>query len=172
MGRGPALVLCQGVSCLFSCAMPGVRMSAESDDAVASSLEDAEPLRILLVDDDPLVLQSLRDILSAEGHEIATADGGQAAIDAFLVAQKNGAPFTAVVTDLGMPYVDGRQVASAIKSAAPSTVVVMLTGWGQRLVAEGDVPPHVDRVVSKPPKLRELHNALADAWHARIHSTS
>jgi len=111
-----------------------------------------------------MVLQSLRDILGAEGHEVATADGGQAGIDAFLIAQKNGASFAAVVTDLGMPYVDGRQVASAIKSAAPGTVVVMLTGWGQRLEAEGDAPAHVDRVVSKPPKLRALRNALAEAW--------
>jgi len=37
----------------------------------------------------------------------------------------------------------------------------MLTGWGQRLVEEGYVPPHVDRVLSKPPKLRELREALA-----------
>jgi hypothetical protein len=39
--------------------------------------------------------------------------------------------------------------------------VILLTGWGQRLMAEGDVPPHVDCVISKPPKLRELREALA-----------
>ena len=60
-----------------------------------------------------------------------------------------------------MPHVDGRRVAAAIKSAAPATPVVLLTGWGQRLEAEGDVPAHVDRVLSKPPKLRELRAALA-----------
>jgi len=79
-----------------------------------------------------------------------------------------GAPFAAVVTDLGMPYVDGRKVASAIKSAVPSTVVIMLTGWGQRLVADGDVPPHVDGVLSKPPKLRELRAALTEGWQAGV----
>jgi hypothetical protein len=40
--------------------------------------------------------------------------------------------------------------------------VVLLTGWGQRLVSEGDVPPHVDRVLNKPPRLAELRAALAD----------
>jgi hypothetical protein len=40
-------------------------------------------------------------------------------------------------------------------------MVLMLTGWGQRLVADGDIPAHVDRVLSKPPKLRELREALA-----------
>ena len=38
----------------------------------------------------------------------------------------------------------------------------MLTGWGQRLIAESDIPPHVDRVLSKPPKLQELRAALAE----------
>jgi two-component system copper resistance phosphate regulon response regulator CusR len=66
-----------------------------------------------------------------------------------------------VITDLGMPYIDGRKVSSAVKTAAPRTMVLMLTGWGQRLVADGDIPPHVDRVLSKPPKLRELREALA-----------
>jgi hypothetical protein len=60
-----------------------------------------------------------------------------------------------------MPYVDGRKVSSAIKTAAPGTIVLLLTGWGQRLVAEGDIPPHVDHVLSKPPKLRVLREALA-----------
>jgi len=60
-----------------------------------------------------------------------------------------------------MPYVDGRKVASAVKSASPATPVILLTGWGQRLVAEGDVPSHVDRVLNKPPRLHELREALA-----------
>jgi len=40
-------------------------------------------------------------------------------------------------------------------------IIFLLTGWGQRLNAEGDVPPHVDLVLSKPPKLRDLRQALA-----------
>jgi hypothetical protein len=51
-------------------------------------------------------------------------------------------------------------VASAVKAASPTTPVILLTGWGQRLIAEGDLPPHVDRVLSKPPKLRDLRAAL------------
>jgi hypothetical protein len=66
-----------------------------------------------------------------------------------------------------MPYVDGRQVASAVKTAVPATVVLMLTGWGQRLVADGELPPGVDRVLSKPPKLRELREAFACSLGAR-----
>jgi CheY-like chemotaxis protein len=66
-----------------------------------------------------------------------------------------------VFTDLGMPYVDGRMVARALKAQSPHLPVVMLTGWGERLVSEGDVPPDVDMVLSKPPRLRALREALA-----------
>lgn len=120
----------------------------------------ASPLRLLIVDDDPLLIKSLRDTLAGEGHTVSAADGGQVGIDAFRGAVERGEPFDVVITDLGMPYVDGRKVSAAVKALSPTTPVLMLTGWGQRLVAEGDVPPHVDHVLSKPPKLRELREAL------------
>jgi PAS domain S-box-containing protein len=119
------------------------------------------PQRILIVDDDPLLLCSLRDALEADGHEVVSASGGQAGINAFVEAHAEGRPFPVVITDLGMPHVDGRKVASTIKTSVPATLVLMLTGWGRRLVAEGDIPPGVDEILSKPPKLVDLRNALA-----------
>jgi CheY-like chemotaxis protein len=117
-------------------------------------------LRILVVDDDPLLLKSLRDILEADGHEVTTANGGQGGIDEFRAALERGAAFAVVISDLGMPYIDGRKVSNAIKDLSPSTPVILLTGWGQRLMAEGDVPAHVDLVLGKPPKLNQLREAL------------
>jgi signal transduction histidine kinase/CheY-like chemotaxis protein len=118
--------------------------------------------RILLIDDDPLLLDSLRDVLMDEGHEVETAGGGRAGIDAFLASQRAGSPFPVVLTDLGMPHVDGRAVAASIAAAVPATSIIMLTGWGQRLVATGEVPPHVVAVLSKPPNLSELRHTLAE----------
>ncbi len=116
--------------------------------------------RILVVDDDPMVLKSLRDILEIDGHSVLSADGGQAGINAFNEAHERGDTFAVVITDLGMPYVDGRKLASSIKQVSPVTPIIMLTGWGQRLVDDGDSPSHVDCVLSKPPKLSELREAL------------
>jgi CheY-like chemotaxis protein len=120
------------------------------------------PLRILIVDDDPLIIESLRETLRGDGHRVTAAEGGQPGIDAFENARARGEPFELVITDLGMPYVDGRRVAAAIKASSPDTPVVLLTGWGQRLTAENQVPPHVDRVLNKPPRLRDLRAALAE----------
>jgi PAS domain S-box-containing protein len=136
-------------------------------DAVAASVKPAavrppRNLRLLVVDDDPLLTRSLAHTLEADGHTVTVADGGKAGIDAFQSACDAGESFDLVITDLGMPYVDGRAVASAVKRISPETPVLMLTGWGQRLNMEQAVPPCVDRVLSKPPGLHELRAALVD----------
>jgi CheY-like chemotaxis protein len=136
--------------------------AASVSEAGTTDVRPVDQLRILLVDDDPLILQSLQDALEADGHLIGVADGGQAGIDKFRVAHQFGPPFDMVITDLGMPYVDGRTVAATIKSRAPAVPVVLLTGWGYRLQAENDIPKHVDCVLSKPPKMPELRAALAE----------
>jgi signal transduction histidine kinase/PAS domain-containing protein/ActR/RegA family two-component response regulator len=118
-------------------------------------------MRILIIDDDPLLIKSLRDTLEMDGHAVVTATGGQAGIEIFQTAVAGRETFAVVITDLGMPYVDGRKVAAAIKAASPATPVILLTGWGQRMIADGDIPPNVDKVLNKPPKLRELREALA-----------
>jgi len=127
----------------------------------------SQRLRILIVDDDPLLTKSLRDTLEGDGHQITAADGGQAGIEAFIIAQSREEDFDVVITDLGMPYVDGRKVAAAIHAASPDTPILMLTGWGQRMVADGDIPPHVHRVLNKPPRLHDLRAALVEAVQSR-----
>jgi len=120
------------------------------------------PLRILVIDDDPIILKSLRDILEPYGHLIGLADGGQRGIDAFRAAYDRGEAFEVVITDLGMPHIDGRAVAAAVRSLEPKTRVILLTGWGHRMLAENDAPANVDRVMGKPPKLALLRAALAE----------
>lgn len=139
---------------------PGTTVGSESQPQV----DHVRPahLRILLVDDDPVLLKSLRDSLESDGHTVEVTNGGQAGIDAFAAARDSGEPFSVVITDLGMPYIDGRKVAAAVKAASPNTPVILLTGWGQRLSIEGDMPPHVDRLLSKPPKMTQLRVALAE----------
>jgi PAS domain S-box-containing protein len=142
-----------------------LRAPAEAPAAASQMGETrrpSRPLRILLVDDDPLILSSLEDTLRADGHAVTVAEGGAAGIEAYHAAAARGERFAAVITDLGMPHVDGRKVAANIKSAALPAPVILLTGWGQRILAEDSKPPGVDRVLSKPPRVSELRGALAE----------
>jgi PAS domain S-box-containing protein len=138
------------------------RPEAVAVDAEPLRRKTVRPVRILLIDDDELVLKTLHTLLAVDGHIISSADGGQAGIEEFRLAHQSPEPFALVITDLGMPYVDGREVASAIKAISATTPVLMLTGWGHRLHEESDVPPHVDRVLGKPPNLQQLRATIFD----------
>jgi DNA-binding response OmpR family regulator len=65
-----------------------------------------------------------------------------------------------------MPNVDGHKVASAVKATRSSALVILLTGWGQQLSEDGEVPLYVDRIMSKPPKPRELRAILGELMGA------
>src|SRR4051794_25998419 len=79
---------------------------------------------------------ALLDMLERDGHFVEAGHGGQRGIDTFRAAGARSEPFAVVVTDLGMPYVDGRAVAQAVKADDPLTSVVLLTGWGHRILAD------------------------------------
>ncbi|HLI22736.1 MAG TPA: ATP-binding protein, partial [Stellaceae bacterium] len=119
------------------------------------------PLRILVIDDDPVILDSMRLVLELDGHTVTAANDGRAGVDAFRAAHGTAEAFAVVITDLGMPYMDGHEVARAIKHTSSSTPVILLTGWGRRMSGDQEPPANVDRTLDKPPKLPELREALA-----------
>jgi CheY-like chemotaxis protein len=137
-----------------------VRQAPAAGDTSQTPVGVKCPLRVLCIDDEPLLRELLKEVLEFEQHQVTTADGGQAGLDAFRAATDRGEPFDAVVTDLGMPHVDGRKVARTIKADSPSTPVIMLTGWGTMLNEQGDLPMNVDAILSKPPRPAELHETL------------
>ncbi len=121
--------------------------------------EQSRPLHILCVDDEPLLRELLKELLELEGHQVETADGGESGIHKFSEAQQRHR-FDVVITDLGMPRVDGRQVARNIKQQAPQVPIILLTGWGNMMKADGEIPTQVDAVISKPPRVNELRETL------------
>jgi len=125
------------------------------------------PLRILFVDDEPLLRDLLKEVLETDGHQVSVADGGQTALDLFRAALREGAPFDAVITDLGMPHLDGRRLAQILKSESPTTPVIMMTGWGSLMKEDGERLAHVDSMLNKPPKIRELQEALRQVTPTR-----
>jgi CheY-like chemotaxis protein len=119
-------------------------------------------LRVLLIDDDPSLIESLRTSLMDEGHKVIAANGGQKGIDAFRAAHGSGLPFDIVITDLSMPDVDGRQVVANLRAISAETPIILLTGWRHQLRDGAERSLHVDRLLGKPPRSRELRLALAE----------
>jgi signal transduction histidine kinase/ActR/RegA family two-component response regulator len=135
--------------------------STSKQNLVPEPARTSAPLRLLCIDDEPLLRELLKEILEFYHHVVETADGGQLGLEAFHKARKAGQPFDVVITDLGMPVIDGRQVAEQVKAESPNTPVIMLTGWGTMLQDRGESVPRVDAVLSKPPRVAELVDTLA-----------
>jgi CheY-like chemotaxis protein len=122
----------------------------------------ARSLRVLLIDDDPSLIEALRTSLIDEGHKVTAANGGQSGIDTFRAASSSGLPFDIVISDLSMPDVDGRQVVASLRAISARTPIILLTGWRHQLKDGAERSLHVDRLLGKPPRIRELRAALAE----------
>lgn len=118
-------------------------------------------MRVLLVDDDPLILETIAEVLSFDGHDVAVVSSGRAALDCFSAALDTAAPFEAVVTDLGMPIVNGIQVANQVRAMSGTVRIVLLTGWGERAREQPEFPATIDRLLGKPVRIEELRAALS-----------
>ena len=81
--------------------------------------------RILIVDDDKIILDSLREFLTVEGYEVRTALSANEAVKAL-----NQSPSDLLITDVNMPGGDGFELFHFTRRKAPETVAIMMTAYG------------------------------------------
>jgi PAS domain S-box-containing protein len=111
--------------------------------------------RILLVDDEPHVRETIAELLRSAGHTVIEAEG--AVVGLTRLAES---PVDLVLTDLRMPDMNGIEFARTIKRQTPTLPVVLLTGWGNRSIGQETVHGVVDAVLGKPVGLEELLNCV------------
>jgi CheY-like chemotaxis protein len=146
----------QGHGATFRLVFPAVDHAAEPVRPADTPPAPASCLRCLVVDDEEDVAAVLGDMLLSEGHDVQVVSGGQEA-----VARCGAESFDLVLTDLAMPAMSGWDVARAIKSMAPATRVVLVSGFGVEVSAEDLRGNGVDLVLAKPLKLRDIKTAVA-----------
>jgi len=81
-------------------------------------------IRVLVIDDEQIVLDSVRKILKEKDYEVDASLGGRQGIDWAITKQ-----YDVVLTDIRMPDIGGMRVLRDIKRAKPSLPVVMITGY-------------------------------------------
>jgi CheY-like chemotaxis protein len=111
---------------------------------------------ILVVDDEPLVCDALKMLLSFDGHKVQVAANGAEALAIY-----DHEAFDLVITDFEMPSMKGDELAAAIKARAPKQPVVMITAYAEMLNAAGNPLKGVDYLISKPFLLENLREAIA-----------
>jgi len=127
-----------------------------SSGMVDRALSPEQAVRVLLVDDDPRLVAVLSDMLRTEGHDVTTATNGEEALALF-----DPTVHDVVITDLGMPRMNGWEVAERIKARSTDTAVFILTGWGEGVSAH-ESSQFVDRVIAKPVSAESLLEQLAE----------
>ena len=115
--------------------------------------------RILIIDDEQIVLEVLRKILELEGYEVVTAANGDEGLELF--SQK---PFDLVITDMVMPEKDGLQTILDLRKETPDLAVIAMSGGGtiskERYLA---VAGYLDGIITitKPFSLESITEAVA-----------
>jgi signal transduction histidine kinase len=132
----------------------------QKSGALAPEAGPARSLNLLCIDDEEVVRNLLNDCLGEFHHRVTLASNGAQALNLFKLALSTNHPFQAVITDLGMPEMDGKQLARSIKAQSALTPVIMMTGWGTMMVEEGETAPQVDALIGKPPHIGELNSLL------------
>ena len=106
---------------------------------------------LLVVDDDPVTLDLLKEVLTQEGYEVTVALGGEEAL-----AKGEDFPFDIVITDVRMEDKDGMEVLRAFKKHSPETTVIMITAFGSIETAIEAIREGAFDYISKPFKLDEI----------------
>ncbi len=121
------------------------RAEAVKSHAVTKTGEGSSSYRLLLVEDEPEILNLLRDMLRLKGHRVVAMSDGEKALELI-----DSSHFDLVLTDLGMPVVSGWEVAKRAKAKNPKTPVVMITGWGAQYEDIDLASRGVDLMLAKP----------------------
>jgi CheY-like chemotaxis protein len=122
----------------------------------------ASGLRILVVDDEQPVRETLAEMLVAVNHEVELAGSGQEAVQ-----KMRRGEFDFVFTDLAMPEMDGWETARIIRRGWPNVRIVLVTGYGPTTAPPAGEEDLVDAIIGKPFDFAQVGSTLNSLTKAR-----
>jgi signal transduction histidine kinase/CheY-like chemotaxis protein/sensor domain CHASE-containing protein len=120
--------------------------------------KNIQTLKILLIDDDESVINTLSALLTEQNHEVISSLNAKNGKILFENAFNSGNKFDLVITDLGMPEITGIELSKLLREIDYSIPIILLTGWGS-FISKNDIET-VNIILSKPVTIEDLNNAL------------
>ena len=117
--------------------------------------------RILVVDDEPAVADTIRMVLAFRGHQVEIADAAETALTKFEPGK-----YDLVITDLSLPRMDGLALAAAIRERAPAQPIILVTAYAESIQSDKERLAKVDFLMGKPFSLQQLQEALLKIFGA------
>jgi signal transduction histidine kinase/ActR/RegA family two-component response regulator len=152
----------KGGGAIFTLSFPvykdrGVDLKSERPSPKEARVPGSAKHRVLVVDDDVDNLEAMKEALEARGYEVETALDGKHGLELL----RDRPHFDSVICDVGMPLMNGWEVAQGITRAAPTTRVYMLTGWANEIPQSDPRRGRVTEVIAKPTSVEQIDAALA-----------
>jgi DNA-binding NtrC family response regulator len=116
----------------------------------------ARCLRVLVVDDEPLIRWSIAETLGAAGHQVTEAQDAASALKA--LADASGPDV--VLLDFRLPDSNNLDLLARIRQIAPAASVIMMTAFGTPDVTAGALKLGASRVLNKPFNMRDLEDIV------------
>ena len=140
----------------FIVRLPLAAAAVAEEPVLTPSETVVTPRRVLLVDDNVDGLDMMRLALETMGHEVQWARDGNAAVAVAAAFQPDVA-----VLDIGLPGIDGYELAQALRAAQPRLLLIALTGYGQDSDAAAAIQAGFDTHCTKPLTIARLLDQIA-----------
>jgi two-component system cell cycle sensor histidine kinase/response regulator CckA len=125
---------------------------------------------ILLVDDEPAVVQLAREMLLRQGHTVLEATEGEEALS---IAQRHPTPIHLLLTDIVMPQMNGHELARRITAARPDTKVLFMSGFmPEAILKYYGISTTRDSFLQKPFTSKALAEKVGEALREPFRSAS
>jgi CheY-like chemotaxis protein len=157
----PSPAVTAGAPAPFPGLKPGAMVRGAREPRAVSRAEGAT---ILLVEDDPLVRQLVRELLEQQGHTVLEAPGGP---DALQLVEDHTGTIDVLVTDVVMPVMNGRELATLVSAAVPGVRVLYLSGYTDDDVLRRGVETARDNFLRKPFTSEELAEKIEELLEDR-----
>src|SRR4030065_1609700 len=110
-----------------------------------------DAVRVMVIDDEPLMRITIQDALMAEGYKVTPADTGEKGLTLLMEKQAD-----ILITDLKLPDIDGIQILKEVKTTNPETQVIMITAYGSIDSAVTAMKEGASDYLTKPFAMDEL----------------
>jgi PAS domain S-box-containing protein len=157
----------QGVGTTFRVLLPALEIEGAVEKKDVVQVPQGGRERVLVVDDEPVLADMIKEMLERLGYEAVSCTGGMQALETFR-EQPPGRPFDLVLTDMTMPGLTGLELARELLELEPKILVVVMTGFSRSLNMDAALELGVREVIMKPVTLEKLAKTVRGVLDRRL----
>ena len=114
------------------------------------------PKRVLVVDDEPQVADTIRMVLALSGHQVDLAESAGRALELYELGK-----YDLIISDYSLGKMNGLDLARAIKQRCATQPIILITAYAESMALQKELLTDIDYMLGKPFALSQLQEALS-----------